>query len=172
MAETAAPMTPSRGDSAAAVAIIGRGAIGRWIAARLEGAVTPVGRDDPLPQAAPVVEAAGHEALAAHGPQALAHGADPPIASVGALADPALEEELSVAATVALSGPGLERTRVQVVADPGITTNRHVVAARGAFGSFEAMADGVPMPDNPCSSSLTAMRLLRATRNRTAAVVL
>ena len=229
----------------APVAIIGRGAIGRWVADRLDGPVTIIGRDEPLPEVALVVEAAGHAALASYGPEAVARGQDLLIASVGALADPELEERLfaaaaagagriilpagalvgidalaaareggldtvtytahkpaatlvpdrrltgpevildgtareaarafpkssNVAATVALAGIGFERTRVQVIADPELTTNRHTVTAHGAFGSFEARVDGLPLPDNPRSSSLTAMSLLRAIRNRAAAVV-
>lgn len=236
--------TPERLLLKEPVAIIGRGAIGRWVAERLDGPVTILGRDDPLPEVTLVVEAAGHAALAAYGPEALARGIDLLVASVGALADPDLEHRLraaagpgrvilpagalvgidalaaareggleavtytarkpaatlvpdrrldapqvildgtareaaqafpkssNVAATIALAGIGFERTRVQVIADPGLATNRHSISARGAFGSFEAQVDGLPLPDNPRSSSLTAMSLLRAIRNRSDAVVI
>lgn len=72
------------------VAIIGRGAIGSWLAERLSVPHRFVGRGEPLPMAGLVVEAAGHQALADYGEAALAQGSDLLVASVGALADPEL----------------------------------------------------------------------------------
>lgn len=242
------PSSPSPVALAEPLAIIGRGAIGRWLAERLSGPVRIVGRDEALPQVPLVVEAAGHGALAEHGVAALRQGSDLLVASIGALADPALHARLveaagapgsgrgrmllpagalagidalaaareggldrvvytarkppatlgaadparetvmlegnareaalafpkssNVAATIALAGIGFERTEVRVIADPAVAANVHIVAAEGAFGRFEIRIEGRPLPDNPRSSSLTAMSLLRAIRNRGAAVVI
>ena len=69
-------------------------------------AVSIVTSLDGLLDAAPdvVVECAGHEAVATHGPAVLAAGADLIIASVGALADPALHDALLAASQTAGSG--------------------------------------------------------------------
>lgn len=81
------------------VALIGRGAIGSWIAERLDPKPVIVGRGDRLPQVDVVVEVAGHGALADYGVAALRQGSDLVIASIGALADEQLWDRLQSAAT-------------------------------------------------------------------------
>jgi len=103
------------------VAIIGWGAIGRMLARILAGhpetatvvgvlrrgeAAAAAGEPPRMATAAAllaagpglVVECAGHAALREHGPAVLAAGHDLLVASVGALADPALEAALTAAA--------------------------------------------------------------------------
>ena len=121
------------------IAIIGRGAIGRWVAERLDGPVTIIGRDDPVPEVVLEVEVAGHEALAAYGAATLARGIDLLVASVGALADPELAARLFAAAG----------------------TGRVILPAGALVGITEGE---LPLPDNRRSCSLTAMSLLRAIR--------
>lgn len=231
------------------LAIIGRGAIGRWLANQCTGRVHMIGRNEALPDVPLVVEAAGHEALAEYGEAILRQGSDLLVASIGALADPDLYDRLAlaaggpgsgqgrmllpagalggidalaaaregglsrvrytarkpassiahdqslsvetillegnareaalafpkssnVAATVALAGLGFERTEVRIIADPAVTANIHVVEVEGTFGRFTFSIEGRPLPDNPRSSSLTAMSLLRSVRNRTSAIVI
>ncbi|HUT48525.1 MAG TPA: aspartate dehydrogenase [Alphaproteobacteria bacterium] len=107
------------------IALIGHGAIGRYVRTRLAKAdharvsavvmrpdrvaavqddigdsALVVGSIDDLPAPLPalVVEAAGHAGLAEHGAAALARGLDLLVVSVGALADHALYERLGAAA--------------------------------------------------------------------------
>jgi len=72
----------------------------------------------------------------------------------------------NVAATVALAGLGLERTRAELIADPGIDANIHEIEASGDFGSFYFRIAGRGLPDNPRSSALTAMSVVAAVRRR------
>lgn len=74
----------------------------------------------------------------------------------------------NVAATVALAGPGLDHTQVELVADPAITENIHEIEVEGAFGRLQFRIDGRPLPGNPKSSALTAMSVVAAVRNRMA----
>jgi aspartate dehydrogenase len=74
----------------------------------------------------------------------------------------------NVAATVALAGPGLDETRVELVADPAITENIHEIEVEGTFGRLHFRIDGKPLPGNPKSSALTAMSVVAAVRNRMA----
>jgi aspartate dehydrogenase len=81
------------------VALIGCGAIGTWLAQKLETKPDIVKRGDKLPAADVVVEAAGHGALAQYGVTALQQGSDLVIVSIGALAHEDLWNDLQAAAT-------------------------------------------------------------------------
>lgn len=77
-------------------------------------------------------------------------------------------QNANVAAAVALAGIGFDRTRVSLTADPGASANRHFIRARGAFGSIEVVVEGRTLPDNPKTSVLAPMSLLRAIASRSA----
>ncbi len=200
-----------------------------------------------------VAECAGHEAVAGHVPTLLGAGIDCVIASVGALADPALEQALAgaaargkarliipagavggidllaaarldglarvtyrsrkppaawrgspaeraidleaittpttffrgtarqaardypknanVAATVALGGVGFDRTEVELIAVPGNRENQHAITLEGAFGRAAIEIAGNPLPDNPRTSYLAALSLMRVLVNEAARIV-
>ena len=253
------------------IAIIGAGAIGRYVRAELAGhgikevaQIVRAGKEadsqppavsdvDSLP-ATPdlIVDCGGHQALAQHGPKALAHGIDVLSVSLGALADQSLQDALesaartgqarlhlcsgaiggldalraasvggleevtyigrkppmgwagspaedrldlstltapavhfegtarqaaldypknaNVAAAVALAGVGFDETRVQLIADPGVTENIHDVTAKGAFGHFTFSIAGAGLPGNPRSSALAAMSVVAEVRRLQAVI--
>ena len=72
-------------------------------------------------------------------------------------ADKAAEEfpqNINVAATLALAGVGPARTRVKIIADPGIRTNIHQVEAAGDFGRLVSRVENRPSAGNPRTSAL------------------
>ena len=68
-------------------------------------------------------------------------------------------QNANVAATIALAGAGMAKTRVQLVADPGVTRNVHEVSVRSACADFTLRIEGRPSPDNPKTSLTTAYSL-------------
>jgi aspartate dehydrogenase len=78
----------------------------------------------------------------------------------------------NVTATVALSGMGFERTRVRLMADPGVDSNVHEIEAIGAFGRLALRLENAALPDNPRSSYLAALSVESAIRRHFASVVL
>lgn len=77
----------------------------------------------------------------------------------------------NVAATLALAGAGFDATEARLVADPAVTGNGHAysVVSDTAEMSFSVRARP---SDTPGTSATTAMSLLRAIRNRDAALVI
>ena len=69
-------------------------------------------------------------------------------------------QNVNVAATLSLAGLGPEKTRVRVVADPGVQQNIHEIHARGTFGSFEIRLANWPNPDNPKTSLLSCLSVV------------
>ena len=84
----------------------------------------------------------------------------------------AFPKNANVAATAALAGLGFDRTDVQLVADPGVTGNRHCLEFSGACGQYRVETDGRASEDNPKTSMLTAYSILRAIENRSDALVI
>lgn len=67
----------------------------------------------------------------------------------------------NIAATAALAGIGFERTRVVLIADPAIRQNIHQLEVHGAFGQFSVEIAANPSPDNPKTSLIAAMSVVR-----------
>ncbi|MCX6822177.1 MAG: aspartate dehydrogenase [Candidatus Aenigmarchaeota archaeon] len=64
---------------------------------------------------------------------------------------------VNVAASLSLAGIGPKRTKVQIIADPNITSNIHEIIAEGKFGVLKTRVENVPSPDNPKTSYLAAL---------------
>ncbi len=60
-----------------------------------------------------------------------------------------------------LAGIGLDRTLVELVADPGVKRNGHLITAEGGFGRIHVHLENNPLATNPKSSELTALSLVR-----------
>jgi aspartate dehydrogenase len=67
----------------------------------------------------------------------------------------------NVAVITALAGIGLDRTRVEMVADPAAAGNGHQLQARGAFGWLDITIVNRPLATNPKSSEMAALSLVR-----------
>jgi aspartate dehydrogenase len=70
-----------------------------------------------------------------------------------------------------LAGIGLDKTTVEMIADPQATKNRHRIAAEGAFGKMEIVLENNPLATNPKSSELTALSLVRLIEQHKSSVV-
>lgn len=84
----------------------------------------------------------------------------------------AFPKNANVAMTTALAGIGPDATMITLIADPAATTNRHEVSAHGPFGQLEVAISNNALPDNPKSSAMAALSLVRAIQNRTTALVI
>ena len=65
-----------------------------------------------------------------------------------------------------LAGISLDKTRVEMVADPTATMNSHRIVAKGEFGRMEITRSNRPLATNPKSSELTALSLVRMIEHR------
>ena len=105
------------------------------------------------------VEALGVDLDALRGPHALFEGP----AREGV---PHFPQNVNIAAVLSLAGIGFDRTRLEVVADPGLTRNTHTIRVSGKSGNFTVVLENVPSPDNPktawlaCYSALAAVQSL------------
>lgn len=78
----------------------------------------------------------------------------------------------NLAVTIALAGLGLERTQVDLVADPGLTGNVGRIEASGRLGTLTVEMAGRAAPDNPKTSMVTAYSIVHALRSGRAVMAL
>jgi len=79
-------------------------------------------------------------------------------------------DKANVCATLALAGLGFERTRVQFWVDPAVDKSIHHIEADGACGTLKIDLANNVAPSDGKASLLTAMSIVRAVRNRAAAL--
>lgn len=66
----------------------------------------------------------------------------------------------NVAIALSYAGIGIEKTLVQIIADPTIDKNIHSIQIEGDFGRAEVKIENNPSPTNPKTSFLTALSIL------------
>jgi aspartate dehydrogenase len=71
-------------------------------------------------------------------------------------------QNANVAATIALAGLGLDRTRVKLGADPKVAGPLGIIDADGEFGTFRFEILALASPSNPKTSALTGHSLASA----------
>lgn len=81
-------------------------------------------------------------------------------------------QNANAALTTALASTGPNATRVTLMADPDAEVNRHEIRAEGRFGELSVILRNKPLDENPKSSALTALNLVRCIENRLNPVVL
>lgn len=73
---------------------------------------------------------------------------------------------MNVAIAISLAGIGVERTTVQLIADPTIERNIHTITACGDFGEFSLEVSNEAMPENPKTSYLAALSVLSSVKEQ------
>lgn len=68
----------------------------------------------------------------------------------------------NVAIALSLAGIGIEKTYVQMIMDPTIKRNIHMIEMQGDFGHAQVKIENNPSPTNPKTSYLTALSILSA----------
>jgi aspartate dehydrogenase len=77
---------------------------------------------------------------------------------------PHFPQNVNIAAVLSLAGIGFARTRLRVLADPGLRYNTHSIRVSGRSGVLNVTLENVPSPDNPktawlaCFSAIAALR--------------
>ncbi len=81
-------------------------------------------------------------------------------------------QNANAALTTGLAGTGPAATQVVLVADPDAGVNRHEIKASGKFGELSVALGNQPLDENPKSSAMTALSLVRCVENRLSPVVI
>ncbi|MDW0115976.1 aspartate dehydrogenase [Sporosarcina thermotolerans] len=71
----------------------------------------------------------------------------------------------NVAIVLSLAGLGVDKTAVQIIADPAVTQNTHQIEVIGAFGEFVLTIKNNPSPDNPKTSHITGSSIIATLAN-------
>lgn len=78
---------------------------------------------------------------------------------------------VNISAAAALTGIGLDRTHLRIIADPGIETHVVELEAEGAFGRFHFTEDVLPSAENRKTGRIVAMALVKTVRQLSSPVV-
>ena len=70
----------------------------------------------------------------------------------------------NVGTTLSLAGIGPDKTKVNVIADPSVSVNKHEIEAHGKFGSIKLQFLLEPSKRNPKTSSLAILSAVEALR--------
>ena len=81
-------------------------------------------------------------------------------------------QNANVAATIALAGIGFDKTECTLIADPSASGNIHRIEVQAVSGEFFIELRGKALAANPKTSMLAALSVVRAIRNRSAAIVI
>lgn len=73
-------------------------------------------------------------------------------------------QNLNVAMSLAMAGPGIEGVEVRVVADPEATGNTHEIDVESAAGRAQLTFNNLPSVENPKTSALAALSIVHAVR--------
>lgn len=71
---------------------------------------------------------------------------------------------VNVTAAVSLAGIGPDKTRVRIIAVPGLERNCHDIDVEGEFGRLQVHIENVPS-ENPKTGKLTALSIIRAVKD-------
>lgn len=78
---------------------------------------------------------------------------------------PHFPQNVNIAAVLSLGGIGMDRTRLEVVADPGLALNTHTIRVSGVAGRMTVVLENVPAPENPKTSWLACYSALAALKS-------
>jgi aspartate dehydrogenase len=71
---------------------------------------------------------------------------------------------VNVSAAVSLAGIGADRTRIRILAVPGLKRNCHDIEVEGEFGRLHLHIENVPS-ENPKTGKLTALSIIRSVQD-------
>lgn len=74
---------------------------------------------------------------------------------------------VNVAALLGLAGIGIEKTKVNVIADPSLRINKHEIKVIGKFGELIIRVKNIPSPTNPKTSYLAILSVIESLRSIT-----
>lgn len=74
-------------------------------------------------------------------------------------------KNINVSATLSLAGIGPDKTRVKIIAVPGLRSNIHEVRISARSGIIKTITENVPSPDNPKTSYLASLSAIAMIKN-------
>ena len=80
----------------------------------------------------------------------------------------AFPANVNVAAAVSLAGPGPDKTRMEVWADPALERNLHTVRVTSDSSDFTMSIQNRPSVENPATGKITALSVIALLRQKTA----